>query len=159
VLVINMSFDIQIPSPQLQNAISYATNNGVICVAAAGNEGKMEVTYPAGLSKVIGVGSTNNSGQRSTFSNFGTSSIFMAAPGEGLITPFPGGNYAGAWGTSFSAALVSGAVASLLQINPQLSYSAVTSALSAGMPIPTQQLGRDQLNVLSSVQMLSQGNQ
>lgn len=157
--VINMSFDIQTFSLQLQDAIAYATNNGVICVAAAGNEGAMEVTYPAGLSKVIGVGSTNNSSQRSSFSNFGTPGIFMAAPGEGLITPFPGGNYAGAWGTSFSAALVSGTVASMLQINPQLSYSEVTSALSAGVPIPSQQLGGDQLNVLSSVLTASQAGQ
>lgn len=149
--VINMSFDIQSQSPQLQGAIGYATGHGVICVAAAGNEGKMEVTYPAGLQGVFGVASVNSSGQRSVFSNYGTNSEFMAAPGEALITTFPGGNYAGVWGTSFSAALVSGTVASLLGANPQLTNAAVASALSSGPALPNQAVGRDQLDVLASV--------
>lgn len=154
--VINMSFDIQTESPQLQNAIAYATNHGVVCVAAAGNEGEMEVTYPAGLPGVFGIGSVDDSGQRSLFSNYGTASVFMAAPGEALITPFPGGNYAGVWGTSFSAALVSGAVSSLLQVNPRLNCRQAARALSAGPAIPGQQLGQDQLDVLSSLQALLQ---
>ena len=149
--VINMSFDIQSNSPQLQDAISYATSQGVICVAAAGNEGQMEVTYPAGLRGVFGIASINYSGQRSVFSNYGTKSVFMAAPGEALITTFPGGNYAGVWGTSFSAALVSGTVGSLLALDPQLSYGTVSEALSAGPALGDQGVGRDQLNVLNSV--------
>jgi subtilisin family serine protease len=156
--VINMSFDIQSTSPQLQGAIAYATSQGVICVAAAGNEGQMEVTYPAGLPGVFGIASINSSGQRSVFSNYGTKSIFMAAPGEALITTFPGGNYAGVWGTSFSAALVSGTVGSLLGINPQLTYGTAAEALSAGPALDSEGLGRDQLNVLSSVMSVLEEN-
>jgi subtilisin family serine protease len=152
--VINMSFDLETPSVQLQNAISYATSHGVICVAAAGNDGKQETVYPATLPKVIGVGSTSNSDQRSSFSNFGTSSVFMAAPGEGLITTFPGSNYAGVWGTSFSTALVSGTVASLLQLDPGLGYCDAAEALSAGVQIPSQKVGRDRLDVLMTLQSL-----
>jgi subtilisin family serine protease len=150
--VINMSFDIEIPSAQLRNAIDYANENRVICVAAAGNDGEQEIVYPAILSKVIGVGSTDNSDQRSSFSNYGTNSVFMAAPGEGLITTFPGSNYAGVWGTSFSTALVSGTVAALVQLDPELEYSDAADALSAGVNIPNQQLGRDRLDVLRAVQ-------
>ena len=150
--VINMSFDIEIPSAQLRNAIDYANENRVICVAAAGNDGEQEIVYPAILSKVIGVGSTDNSDQRSSFSNYGTNSVFMAAPGEGLITTFPGSNYAGVWGTSFSTALVSGTVAALVQLDPELEYSDAADALSAGVNIPNQQLGRDRLDVLRAVE-------
>jgi subtilisin family serine protease len=156
--VINMSFDIQSKSSQLQDAISYATSHGVICVAASGNEGQMEVTYPAGLQGVFGIASINNSGQRSAFSNYGTRGVFMAAPGEALITTFPGGNYAGVWGTSFSAALVSGTVGSLLGIDPQISFGAVSQALSAGPEVQNEGLGRDQLNVLSSVMSVLENN-
>ena len=42
---------------------------------------------------------------RSTFSNFGNGLVTLAAAGEALITTFPGGGYAAAWGTSFSSAL------------------------------------------------------
>ena len=150
--VINMSFDVQTQPASLQTAIAYATSQGVICIAAAGNEGQTEVTYPSGFPNVIGVGSTNDSGQLSSFSNYGTASVFMTAPGEALITPYPGGNYAGAWGTSFSAALVSGTVASMLQINPQLTYPSVTAALSNGSVFSPQQPGQSNLNVFGSLE-------
>ncbi len=154
--VINMSFDIQTPSLQLSTAIAYATSHGVICVAAAGNEGQPLATYPSSLNQVIGVASTSNSDQRSIFSNFGTGSEAISAPGEGLITPYPGSNYAGVWGTSFSAALVSGAVADLLQVNPQAGYSGTFNALNAGQRLcPTLQVGRARLDVLDSIQAVA----
>src|SRR2546426_7846581 len=39
------------------------------------------------------------------------SDVQLAAPGEGIITTYPGGHYAAAWGTSFSTAFVSGGAA------------------------------------------------
>lgn len=152
--VINMSFEIHTPSPQLQAAIEYANTNGVICVAAAGNDGKQELVLPASLPDVIGVGSTDNQDQRSAFSNFGTAGVYMAAPGEALITTFPGSNYAGVWGTSFSTALVSGTVASLLSLDLDVGYWGASRALGQGVQIPNQQLGRDRLDVFSSIQWL-----
>ena len=57
----------------------------------------------------------------------------VGAPGAGVITTYPGGKYAGAWGTSFSTALVSGAAALLLQKNPDLDQQAADTP-SAGPP-------------------------
>ncbi len=44
----------------------------------------------------------------------------VSAPGEALITTYPGGHYAAAWGTSFSAALVAGGMALFHQLLPAI---------------------------------------
>ncbi len=134
--VINMSFGTEVASPALQAAVSYALSNGVICVASSGNDGEQEMVYPAGFDGVIGVGSSTASDTRSVFSNWGVDSVWMAAPGEALVTTYPGNNYAGVWGTSFSAALVSGTVALMPQVVPGLSRDQVKGALEQGLPLP-----------------------
>src|ERR1700685_3604727 len=111
--VINMSFDLTASSTELSNAINYANKNNVIMAASSGNDGKQEIVYPAGLQNVMGVASTNNQDQRSTFSNYGNQIVWVAAPGEGVITTYPFATYAAGWGTSFSSPMVAG-TASLL---------------------------------------------
>ena len=111
--VINMSFSVDQHSEILANAVNFAKLLGVVCVSSTGNEGTAHLTYPAALGNVIGVASTDNQDQLSAFSNYGLGLATLAAPGEGVITLFPGGLYAAAWGTSFSAGLVSGTIALL----------------------------------------------
>src|ERR1700733_5443482 len=111
--VINMSFDLTSNSNELTTAINYANSHKVICVASSGNDGKQEMVYPAGLQYVMGVASTNNQDQRSTFSNYGNQIVWVAAPGEGIITTYPFATYAAGWGPSFSSPMVAG-TASLL---------------------------------------------
>ena len=111
--VINMSFSVDTHTEMLANAVNFAKLMGVVCVSSTGNEGTANLTYPAALGNVIGVASTDNLDQLSAFSNHGLGLATVAAPGEGVITLFPGGLYAAAWGTSFSAGLVSGTVALL----------------------------------------------
>src|SRR5229473_5075392 len=84
--VINMSFSFAQPSPELKNAIAYATNRGLVSVAAAGNDGLQTMVYPAGLKNVMGIASTTNDDVRSSFSNYGSSLVWVAAPGEGVVT-------------------------------------------------------------------------
>src|SRR6185295_16190697 len=100
---------------ELMKAINYATSHRVTCVAASGNQGVETLVYPAAYRNVVAVASTNNLDQRSLFSNFGDADVTVAAPGESVTTTFPGGHYASASGTSFSAAFVSGAVALMIQ--------------------------------------------
>src|SRR5579863_2558798 len=109
--VINMSFNYTTSSQQLANAVNYATASGVICVAAAGNSGEQTTVYPAALKGVIDVASTSNSDTQSTFSNYGAPPVWLAAPGEGVMTTYPFGTYAAGWGTSFSTPLVTGTTA------------------------------------------------
>ena len=117
--VINMSFDLTQSSTELSNAINYASNHNLILVASSGNDGKQEIVYPAGLQNVMGVASTNNQDQRSSFSNYGDQVVWVAAPGEAIITTYPFATYAAGWGTSFSSPMVAGTAALLLNIQPR----------------------------------------
>src|SRR2546422_209647 len=126
--VINMSFSSVGSSQELMRAVNFATESGVICVASAGNTGKKTLVFPAAYKNVLGVASTNNLDARSSFSNFGAVLVHLAAPGEGIITTFPGKHYAAGWGTSFSTPFVSGAATLVLQ-NP------TTIPLPAAMPL------------------------
>ena len=73
--------------------------------------------------------SVDNSGNRSAFSSFGTGT-WIAAPGEEVITAYPGGHYAAASGTSFSAPLITGGAALVKQFMPTANYSNVSSGLA-----------------------------
>ena len=127
--VINMSFSTEQRSAEMKRAINYAVSRGVICVSSAGNNGARLRVYPAAFGNVLGVGSTSNLDARSTFSNFGDDDVTLAAPGEGIITTYPGGHYAAAWGTSFSASFVSGGAALLLQVNIRTNQETAADAL------------------------------
>src|SRR3989449_1121291 len=127
--VINMSFSTEQRSAELKRAINYAASHGVVCVSSAGNNGARLRVYPAAFDNVLGVASTSNLDARSAFSNFGDDDVKLAAPGEGIITTYPGRHYAAAWGTSFSAAFVSGGAALLLQVNTRTNQQAAADAL------------------------------
>jgi subtilisin family serine protease len=149
--VINMSFSSLTDSPSLSAAIQYASSHSVFCIASAGNDGKKIEVYPAGDSGVVGVGSTSALDKRSFFSNYGTRSVRTAAPGEALITTYPGNNYAGVWGTSFSTALTSGAFALMLQVNPRLKPGDISDALEHGKSLDIDGMGDARLDVLTMV--------
>ncbi len=121
--VINMSFDLTASSGELSTAINYANSHKVICVASAGNDGKQEMVYPAGMQYVMGVASTNNQDQRSSFSNYGNQIVWVAAPGEAVITTYPFATYAAGWGTSFSSPMVAGTASLVVNMQPTSSQS------------------------------------
>ena len=129
--VINMSFSMDAPSAELQAALAFANSRGVVCIGSVGNSGRQVVVYPAGWPQVEGVASTTLKDFRSTFSNYGPA-VGIAAPGENLITTYPGNNYAGVSGTSFSAGLISGAVALFAQLNFALNQEQAAAALDWG---------------------------
>ena len=160
--VINMSFNYTSYSPELEKAVNYAAGKGVISVAAAGNSGVQTTVYPGALKNVIDVASTSDSDIRSTFSNYGAPPVWMAAPGEGVMTTYPFGTYAAGWGTSFSAPLVSGAAAEMagiysVQSSTQTSLSLGSLSLSlslqasAGAPSSQSQAA----NALTHAQQIS----
>jgi thermitase len=147
--VINMSFSTPTWSPEITHAINVATDRGVICVASAGNLGQEVLVYPGAQRNVLAVGSVNSASipVRSRFSNYGDSLVSLAAPGEGIITTYPGGGYAGAWGTSFSAPMVTGTAALLLQIDPTLNFSDAAALIGRADPMALSGLGRGRLNL------------
>lgn len=162
--VINMSFELPQISHAMMKAINYAARNGVICVASAGNNAATTLVYPAGFGNVVSVGSVSPLGQQSTFSNYGPDLVQIAAPGEGLITTFPGNHYAQVWGTSFSAALVSGTASVLLQqtnnnITNQILVGDIQRALSNAAACGTNgSLGAGCLDLNRAVQFMKSMN-
>jgi len=147
--VINMSFNYTSYSSELKNAIDYATSQGVICVAAAGNSGEQTKVYPGAFKNVIDVASTDANDIQSTFSNYGAPPVWLAAPGEGIVTTYPFGTYAAGWGTSFSAPLVTGTAALMVASNnvqttnqTTLSFGGLTLniSLQCGLSVPSSQL-------------------
>ena len=129
--IVNMSFDLSTPSAALSQAVSYANRANVVLVAAAGNESTSSRVYPAAISGyVMGIASTTNWDARSSFSNYGSADVWIAAPGEYVISTFPGGGYAAASGTSFSSPLAAGTAALMLSAKQPMSQSQAASALS-----------------------------
>jgi subtilisin family serine protease len=148
--VINMSFDLTTSSTELADAINYANKNNVILAASSGNDGKQEMVYPAGLQNVMGVASTNNQDQRSTFSNYGNQIVWVAAPGEGVITTYPFATYAAGWGTSFSSPMVAGTASLLVNMQSSTSENQASWAVAHAKWIGLN-MGNGRLDVYGSL--------
>ena len=127
--VINMSLGVDSYSFNLNRAVTYATNKGVIVVAAVGNDGNTVVNYPAGYSTVVGVGSVNEAKEKSWFSQY-NSSVFVSAPGEDIISLYPGGLAKGS-GTSFAAPHVTALAAVAKCIDNKINTTKFMNTLSA----------------------------
>ncbi|HLN30936.1 MAG TPA: S8 family serine peptidase, partial [Gemmataceae bacterium] len=148
--VISMSFSFSPSSNEMATAINYANSHGLICVASAGNDGQDEVVYPAGLPHVMGVASTTDYDTRSSFSNFG-SDVWVAAPGESIVTTYPYGTYAAGWGTSFSAPFVSGTAALLVNVSATVNQQSAAAAI-AHAKLVSGDLGNGRLDTYEAVQ-------
>jgi Subtilase family/Bacterial Ig domain len=129
--IVNLSLVGSAPSDLLQSAIDYATAHGVVTVAASGNSGSSDPTYPAASNGVVAVGATNWQDERPAFSNYGDW-VALSAPGEDVVTTSLGGTYASSTGTSPAAAFTSGAFALLLAADPGLTRQEAINRMLAG---------------------------
>ena len=133
--VINLSLGGPGSSPELTNAIGYATGKGVIVVAAAGNSGTTTQFYPAADPRALSVAATTVADQRYSWSNFG-SWVRVAAPGCN-VAPVLGGGYGNFCGTSSAAPLVTGLIALELSAQPSATPQQLQQALvGAVRPLP-----------------------
>src|SRR5467141_2806029 len=149
--VVNMSFDLSYSSPALSQAISSANKAGVVLVASAGNENTSARVYRAPISgSAVGIASTTDWDARSSFSNYGSADVWIAAPGEYVIRTYPGGTYGSESGTSFSAPLVAGTVALMLSAKHPLNQSQAASALQHAVVL-TPDLNHGRLDAYQAV--------
>jgi subtilisin family serine protease len=125
--VINLSFVMSGRDAGIAAALEYARSKGVLIVAAAGNSGSADVTFPAGEPGVVSVTGTDAADGRYAWANYG-SWVMLAAPGCSPSTK-AGGGYADFCGTSSAAAFASG-VAALAR---SASLSAPTEQIVAAM--------------------------
>jgi len=146
--VINMSFDVKTSSVELQKALDYANQQNVICAASSGNDGTQEIVYPAALQNdVMGVASTTNQDTRSKFSNYGNAIVWVAAPGESIVSTYPFNTYAAGWGTSFSAPFVSGGAALLHNLKTTTAQSGAALATSHAVPLTDPGMNNGRLDL------------
>jgi thermitase len=119
--VINMSLGGTEYSQAMQDVVNYAVSQGVIVVAAAGNNGNNTISYPASNANVISVASTDSSNARSSFSNF-NAYVDIAAPGSSIYSTVPNA-YGYSSGTSMATPQIAGAAALIASLP---AYSAMT---------------------------------
>jgi subtilisin family serine protease len=129
--VVNMSFGDVAVSYLLKDAIEYGVGQGLIFVASAGNSGNSNLNYPAAYDETLSAGATDSTNRLAGFSNYG-SKINLVAPGQELLSTQIGDDYGPNNGTSFSAPLISAAVAMIWSHYPNYSPEQVKGALFAG---------------------------
>ncbi|MFA7368731.1 MAG: S8 family serine peptidase, partial [Kiritimatiellales bacterium] len=132
--VISASFGGAGTSDTERDAIAYANSKGVLFVAAAGNNATDNDSvpfYPASydLPNVVSVAATDQGDALASFSNYGKTSVDLAAPGVNIYSTVPGGNIDSMQGTSMACPHVAGAAALLLGANPSFSPLQVKAAL------------------------------
>lgn len=129
VSIINMSF-VGPKNDLLATACRNARGLGIILVAAAGNNGpKAPYGYPAAYPGVIAVTATDAKDGLMPQANRG-GYVFISAPGVEMVAPSGAGSDV-VTGTSFAAAIVSGAIANLIHAAPDRSADDIEKALAA----------------------------
>lgn len=120
----------------LSDSIDQARQKGVLFVAAAGNDGANDddassPTYPVGfpLDNILGVAATDSNDNLASFSNYGATTVHVAAPGVKVYSTIPGNKYKSMSGTSMACPHVAGAAALVWARNPTWNYQQVKKAL------------------------------
>ena len=134
VRVINASWGSTTYSKALEDAIRAAGDEGILFVAAAGNDGSSNDSrphYPSNynLPNVISVAALDRSDLMTSFSNFGVKSVHIAAPGKDIVSTWLNGEYREASGTSMAAPQISGIAALLLARDPKMSVQKLREKL------------------------------
>ena len=118
--VINASYGSDKPTDVEREAIAYAAAHDTLIVAAAGNDGQdsdRHPKYPAAYpdANVISVAASDKKDRLADFSNYGKSSVDLAAPGKEIASTWTDGDFRYLSGSSMAAPLVAATAAMLLK--------------------------------------------
>ncbi|MFI6393296.1 S8 family serine peptidase [Nonomuraea sp. NPDC050547] len=147
--VINLSLGGSANTFVERDAVAYAIGRGVVVVAAMGNDGTNNPSFPAAFPDVIAVGAIEATDRRAAFSQTGPH-IDVAAPGVNVLSTYWDDTYAISNGTSMAAPHVAGVAALILSCNPGLPGAQVGQIIrdtarplrdNPGDPLPNEQYG------------------
>jgi thermitase len=156
--VINLSLSMT-ASPDLEEAVNYAWNQGAILIAAAGNKGTSEPSYPAYYDNCLAVAGTNKNNSLALLSSYGDW-VDVAAPGFNIYSELPQNQYGYKTGTSAAGAHVSGVVALVFgvaedtngngAVNDEVRWTIENSCT----PIAQDGMGQGLVNAFQAVTMI-----
>lgn len=126
VRIISASWGSTQKSRALEVVIRKAYENDILFVAAAGNastNNDRSPHYPSNYNvpNVISVAALDRKDQLATFSNFGSKSVAIAAPGVDILSTWLGNAYEEKSGTSMATPVVAGVAALIVGENPRMS--------------------------------------
>lgn len=98
----------------LSDVINWCTDNGLVIVAAAGNNGTKSESFPARFTAVIGVGGLNPNNSKAGFSNYG-GGLVVSGPAVAIVSQDWDGSLSSWSGTSFSTPLATGLAAEAMR--------------------------------------------
>ena len=134
--ICNLSFGSSNCTPEFEAAIR---DSKMLFVVAAGNGNQYQIgydidkspVYPASLpyDNVITVGNLLFNGHLDESSNYGATSVDLAAPGTYILSTIPGDSYAYMSGTSMAAPMVTGAAALIYSARTDLSLQDIKTAI------------------------------
>lgn len=134
VRVINASWGSTLYSKALEDAIRAAGEQGILFVAAAGNnstDNDRRPHYPSNfdLPNVISVAALDRNDELASFSNFGAKTVHIAAPGKEIVSTWLNSQYREASGTSMATPQIAGVAALIVANNPDIDISELRSIL------------------------------
>lgn len=140
-----------------QDIINYATQQGTLVVAAAGNSGVNTPHYPSGYQNVISVAATNSSDVKASWSNFGNT-VDVSAPGVGIQSTVYPSTYASWDGTSMASPFAAGTVGLIKAARPTLSalqlgeqLRVTSDNINGSNPSFVDLLGKGRINAYKAV--------
>ena len=143
VRIISSSWGTTAKSRALEDVIRKAGEEGILIVAAAGNatsDNDAKPHYPGSydLNNVISVAALNRNDELTTFSNFGATSVDIAAPGQQIVSTWLEHGYQEKQGTSMATPFVAGVAALVLAANPGISIDELRARLlNSADPLPS----------------------
>jgi subtilisin family serine protease len=158
--VVSMSLQYYTGSQAFRDAVTYAWEKNVLLIAATGNNQGHIVAYPAKFPHCAGVGATTRFDTIASFSNYGPETD-ISAPGEDVLSLWPGNQYEYLSGTSMATPHTSGTAALVFSYDRGQTADEVLSVLTStaedkGTAGFDEHFGWGRLNAFFALQKVSQ---